>query len=1440
MKIGKALKLAILAAATIGIMGEVDRGLAQSQSGAGTPSSVQTKGRLRGTTMAQRRAAAAQSSAARAAATTQGKHLTMAVPTPGGTPDYFGTYPNYANSPLGMRKFVDSLPGLGAANANNLGQYIPLAVAMTPPAGVPNDGNYYEIAVTEFTQQMHSDLPATTRFRGYIDLAPGADGRAHYLGPLIVAHRDVPVRVKFTNMIPANSSFFLPVDNTIMGAGLGPLGAAGGNFSNNRATLHLHGGDTPWISDGTPHQWVAPVGETTSYPRGVSTQNVPDMPDPGAGAMTFYYPNTLSSRLLFYHDHVSGLTRLNVYAGEAAGYLIVDDTEESLINTGVLPNAGGNYRYGIPLIIQDKTFVPQPAQLAAQDPTWNWGPYGNLWFPHVYMPNQNPFNDEGANGMGRWDYGPWFWPPYTGLVHGPVPNPYYNGGLNGEPPMIPGTPNPTIVPEAFMDTPLVNGTAYPYVTVAQQAYRFRILNACNDRTISVGLYYADPAIPAGAPGFGTEIKMVPAVTTPGFPDYWPIDNRDGGVPDPATVGPPIIQIGTEGGFLPAPVVIPSTPVNYNYNRRDIVVLNVSTHGLMLGPAERADVIVDFSQVPAGSKLILYNDAPAPVPASDARLDYYTGDPDQTSTGGAPTTLPGFGPNTRTLMQFRIVAGGGNAYNLAALETALPAAFAASQPAPLVPEPEYGPAYNTAYQTNYVRIQDTSFTFAPNASAVPTTIDMKSKAIQELFETDYGRMNATLGVELPLTNFTNQTTIPYYYIDPPSEILKKDETQIWKVTHNGVDTHTIHFHLFNVQLINRVGWDGAIRPPEANELGWKEVVRMNPLEDAIVALRPVTPSAPFTVPDSIRPLNPAAAIGSQMGFFNVDPAGNPAQVTNVMTNFGWEYVWHCHLLGHEENDMMRPMIFGNTPGAPTALTAVSAGLPPVAALHWTDNSTNETQFTIQRSDTDAFPPAGITTFVANANTTSFNDTSIVAGAGYFYRVFATDVVGNVLQPGAYLNRNIDSAPSNVRAIGGSAFTVNPVTLKFMGQRGFSATQTVTVGNIGTGIMNWTVASDQPWLTVTPPSGTDAGLLNVQVNSTGLLPGTYSGNVTLTSAGTLNSPKAVPVSLVIYASKSDFNGDGSDDILWRHSATGENYVWFMGLTLPVALPQLPKSGGQASSGQENLFEGTPPDSLSGFPAHDAGSNASPRLGAVGKADAAPKFRNPSEGLTALQSMVRTGSAFLLSVADLNWKIVGIGDFNADGMADILWRNSVSGENYVWYMNGVTRTTGVSLTTVTDLNWQIAGVADIDGDGKSDILWRNAATGENYAWIMNGVTRSTAGYLATVADLNWTIVGTGDMNGDRMADVVWRNTMTGENYVWYMNGLAANPTGEFLLTVTDLDWQIVGLGVFNSTVQTDIIWRNAVTGENLVWHMNGATRLSGEYITPVADLRWKIVNR
>ena len=152
------------------------------------------------------------------------------------------------------------------------------------------------------------------------------------------------MRILFRNLLPTGEggNLFIPTDTTVMGSGMTPKGhefmmahpdmvdpqnpmcsdpmkatmvAEGLCYAENRATLHLHGGVSPWISDGTPHQWITPANENTPYPEGVSVVDVPDMATPGPGEMTFYYTNQQSARLMFYHDHSWGITRLNVYVG---------------------------------------------------------------------------------------------------------------------------------------------------------------------------------------------------------------------------------------------------------------------------------------------------------------------------------------------------------------------------------------------------------------------------------------------------------------------------------------------------------------------------------------------------------------------------------------------------------------------------------------------------------------------------------------------------------------------------------------------------------------------------------------------------------------------------------------------------------------------------------------------------------------------------------------------------------------------------------------------------------------------------------------------------------------------------------------------------------------------------------------------------------------------
>jgi hypothetical protein len=200
----------------------------------------------------------------------------------------------------------------------------------------------------------------------------------------------------------------------------------------------------------------------------------------------------------------------------------------------------------------------------------------------------------------------------------------------------------------------------------------------------------------------------------------------------------------------------------------------------------------------------------------------------------------------------------------------------------------------------------------------------------------------------------------------------------------------------VQVINRVGWDGAIKPPDPNELSFKDTVRMNPLEDVIVALTPMTQDPfPFPVPNSVRPLNVVEPVGttSATAYTNMDPTGQPAAVVNDMVNFGWEYVWHCHILGHEENDMMRAMILAVPPNAPTNVRAVGSGTNQHTVTWSEAPSPPYTGFTIQRSTSPAFPvgSAGTASFTVGPTPLTYIDT-VPTGGAWYYRAMASNLVG----------------------------------------------------------------------------------------------------------------------------------------------------------------------------------------------------------------------------------------------------------------------------------------------------------------------------------------------------------------------------------------------------------------------------------------------------------------
>jgi spore coat protein A len=145
----------------------------------------------------------------------------------------------------------------------------------------------------------------------------------------------------------------------------------------------------------------------------------------------------------------------------------------------------------------------------------------------------------------------------------------------------------------------------------------------------------------------------------------------------------------------------------------------------------------------------------------------------------------------------------------------------------------------------------------------------------------------------------------YVEEAATEVVQAGTTEVWEIANLSADTHPLHFHLVNVQILARQPinmkayagtptFRGKAGAPEAIELGWKETVRMNPGEVIWVIMKFDLPVVPFTVPSSPRA---SAGTNAEPGFGDVVPAGAKAH----------EYVWHCHILEHEEHDMMRPLV-----------------------------------------------------------------------------------------------------------------------------------------------------------------------------------------------------------------------------------------------------------------------------------------------------------------------------------------------------------------------------------------------------------------------------------------------------------------------------------------------------------------------------------------------------
>ncbi len=323
--------------------------------------------------------------------------------------------------------------------------------------------------------------------------------------------------------------------------------------------------------------------------------------------------------------------------------------------------------------------------------------------------------------------------------------------------------------------------------------------------------------------------------------------------------------------------------------------------------------------------------------------------------------------------------------------------------------------------------------------------------------------------------------------------------------------------------------------------------------------------------------------------------------------------------------------------------------------------------------------------------------------------------------------------------------------------------------------------------------------------------WNANGQLGDDGTINRDQPVLVWTLSGWPPRDLDGDAHSDILWRHAAQGDLWLWPMDGTLKRAdwyLGTVPDPNWQIRA--EGDFDGD------------------------GRTDL--MWRNSATGEIYYWRMggYEVLSQWYIDTVSTTFDIVSVADYDGDTKADLFWRQASSGEAWVWLMDGPNVREAFWVGTV-DPAYEVAGSADMDGNSQADVLWRNKFTGEVWVWLVGDLV--TMHYVDTVPDLGYKIAAVTDFTGDGRADILWRHDTLGDVWVWTMNG-ATRVSQAQAGTVADTGYQIVNSGDYDLDGKADILWHHATRGEVWIWFMDGATKLSEALVSTVPDTGYQIV--
>ena len=318
--------------------------------------------------------------------------------------------------------------------------------------------------------------------------------------------------------------------------------------------------------------------------------------------------------------------------------------------------------------------------------------------------------------------------------------------------------------------------------------------------------------------------------------------------------------------------------------------------------------------------------------------------------------------------------------------------------------------------------------------------------------------------------------------------------------------------------------------------------------------------------------------------------------------------------------------------------------------------------------------------------------------------------------------------------------------------------------------WSATENETWMSV---------LANAQATGSGTVMFRIDPSAVMRGADLMIAGQTVRISQTnLPPVHGDIDGNARADLLWQHT-DGRLAAWLMGGT------------------GANLIEGR---SIGpGFLA-----DTQWRIAASGDFDRDGNrdliFQHQSDGRLAMWRM--SGTVLLAGMAlspaqvsDTQWKIRAAADIDRDGWMDLIWQHEGNGSIAVWLMTGTQLRDGhlFSPGFVADLNWRIVGAGDMDFDGHADLLWQHQTNGMLAIWFMNGSTLRSGRPMdpAQVTDTNWKIRAVTDADGNGTFDLVWQNQVTGLLSLWYMGGATRAGGGVRLNpdTVSDTNWQIVG---------------------------------------------------